>query len=206
MTSELMIGFVGYAFVTSITPGPNNTMLLASGVNFGLRRSWSHIFGINLGFGTMVFAVGLGADALFTAVPHLYEILKIVGTLYLLYLAWRIASDRPMTEEDVGMGRPMTFVGAAAFQWVNPKAWMMVIGAISTYVPDDGGWRAIAAVTLLYVVVNLPCIVTWTALGVGLRRLLTEPRYVRWFNYLMAALLCLSIYPSVVELAQRVTL
>ena len=204
MTLELTIGFIGYAFVTSITPGPNNTMLLASGVNFGLHRSWPHIAGINQGFGAMMFAVGLGADTLFAAVPYLHETLKVVGTLYLLYLAWRIASDRPMTEEDVGTGRPMTFLGAAAFQWVNPKAWMMVIGAISTYVPDNGGWRAVAVVTLLYVVVNLPCIITWTALGIGLRRILTRPRYVRWFNYLMAMVLCLSVYPSVAELLQAV--
>lgn len=203
MTLELTIGFVGYAFVTSITPGPNNTMLLASGLNFGLRRSWPHIAGINLGFGAMMFAVGLGVDTLFALVPHLHETLKVVGTLYLLYLAWRIASGGPMTEEDAGTGRPMTFLGAAAFQWVNPKAWMMVVGAISTYVPDDGGWRAVAVATLLFVVVNLPCITAWTALGIGLRRILTKPRYVRRFNYLMAAILCLSVYPSIAELLHK---
>ena len=204
MTLELTIGFIGYAFVTSITPGPNNTMLLAAGVNYGLRRSWRHIAGINLGFGAMMFAVGLGAGTLFTVVPYLHETLKVVGTLYLLYLAWRIASDGPMTKEDVGAGQPMTFLGAAAFQWVNPKAWMMVIGAISTYVPDHDRWPAVVVVTLLYLVVNLPCIIAWTALGMGLRRILTEPRHVRRFNFLMAMVLCLSLYPSVAELLETV--
>jgi threonine/homoserine/homoserine lactone efflux protein len=202
MTAELILAFAGYAFVTSITPGPNNAMLLASGVNFGFARTIPHIAGINLGFGAMVLAVGLGAGSILTLYPSLYLILKIVGAGYLAYLAWLIATSTSI-EADKSAGSPMTFLGAAAFQWVNPKAWIMVIGAVSTYVPPHGSWTSIVLLTAIYVLVNAPCIIVWAGFGHVVRRWLT-PRSLVWFNRTMAVLLLVSLYPVAVDLAAAV--
>jgi threonine/homoserine/homoserine lactone efflux protein len=202
MTLELILAFVSYAFVTSITPGPNNTMLLASGANYGVVRSIPHILGINLGFGAMVLAVGLGAGSIFTTVPQLQTILRVAGIIYLLYLSWQIAQSAPMSR-DGAVGSPMTFLSAAAFQWVNPKAWIMVMGAITTYVPSDGRWQSVALIALIFCLVNLPCIITWAGLGVWIRYFLTKPLYIRVFNYAMAAILCLSLYPTILELVSH---
>jgi len=198
MTTDLILAFAGYAFVTSITPGPNNAMLLASGANFGFWRTLPHIAGINLGFGAMVLAVGLGAGAIFTIYPVLYLILKIVGAAYLAYLAWLIATATSI-EGSGQSGKPMTFLGAAAFQWVNPKAWIMVVGAISTYLSPAGSWMQVALLTTIYVLVNLPCIIVWAGFGQIVRRLLTD-RALVWFNRAMALLLVVSLYPVVFEL------
>ena len=200
MPFDTLLAFIGYAFVTSITPGPNNTMLLASGVNFGLRRSLPHALGINLGFGAMLAAIGLGLGAIFIQIPQLFDLLRVVGIAYLLYLAWLIARDDPMSAQTTVMRAPMSFLGAAAFQWVNPKAWIMVMGAITTYVPADGRWQSIAIVTVVYVLVNAPCILAWAGFGVVLRGYLGRPGSVRWFNYAMALILCLSVYPNIAAL------
>lgn len=199
MTIELFLAVALYGLVTSITPGPNNTMLLASGLNYGFNRTWPHIWGINLGFTVMVFAVGLGLGAIFVAYPVLHTILKIVGTLYLLYLAWRIANSGAMDRE-IGQGKPLTFLEAAAFQWVNPKAWVMAIGAISAYMPPDQVLIGAFAVALIFGLVNLPSIVIWASFGALLRNILTEPRAVRIFNWAMAALLVASLVPTIREL------
>jgi threonine/homoserine/homoserine lactone efflux protein len=138
MSLETILAFSLFAFVTSVTPGPNNLMLLASGVNFGFRRTIPHIFGISTGFLVLVLAVGFGLGEVFIRVPIAYQILKWVGAAYLLYLAWNIANSGPPGEgsgEQVSCAKPMSFWGAAAFQWVNPKAWVMAIGAFSTYAP-----------------------------------------------------------------------
>ena len=137
MTVDLLLALAAYAFVTSITPGPNNTMLLASGANFGFWPTVPHLFGINLGFSAMVLAVGLGAGSVFAAFPLLHTVLRWGGTAYLCYLAWKIANSGEM-DADGHKATPMTFLQAAAFQWVNPKAWIMAIGAIATYMPSDG--------------------------------------------------------------------
>jgi threonine/homoserine/homoserine lactone efflux protein len=205
MTLDLTIAFLGYAIVTSITPGPNNAMLLASGVAFGFGRSIPHIMGINLGFGAMVLAVGLGADALFAAVPRLFEVMRVVGTAYLLYLAWLIARSGPTDEKGIALREPMTFLGAAAFQWVNPKAWMIIAGAVTGYTLQEQRWQSVVVIAALYVLANLPCICTWAAFGVVLRRFLMRPAHIRSFNYAMALILGLSTYPSVAEIVRTLT-
>ncbi len=129
-TAELLVAFVLFAFVSSITPGPNNTMLLSSGVNFGFNRTVPHMLGISCGFAVMVLAVGLGLGAVFKAYPLLYTVLRYAGAAYLLYLAYKIATSGPVRDTGGQEGRPMSFLAAAAFQWVNPKAWVMAIGAI----------------------------------------------------------------------------
>lgn len=203
MTPDLMLAFASYAFVISITPGPNNTMLLASGANFGFRRSLPHLIGVNLGSGVMILAVGFGAGTVFTLYPALYLVLKLAGGLYLLYLAWLIATAAPL-KDGASVGTPMTFLGAAAFQWVNPKAWIVAVGAISTYVPADGAMRSVALVTLIYLLVNAPCISIWTGFGVAVRRWLSQPAYLRVFNLAMAAILLMSLAPIAADLvAQR---
>lgn len=205
MPLDLTIAFLGYAIATSITPGPNNAMLLASGVTFGFSRSIPHIMGINLGFGAMVLAVGLGADALFATAPQLFDAMRVIGTAYLLYLAWLIARSGPIEENGIAPREPMTFLGAAAFQWVNPKAWMIIPGAITGYTLQGERWQSVVIVAALYVLANLPCICTWAAFGVVLRRVLTRPGYVRSFNYAMALVLGLSTYPSIAEIVRTVT-
>ncbi len=198
MTLSLLLTFAAYAFVTSITPGPNNTMVLASGVNFGFQRTIPHLMGINLGFSGMVLAVGLGLGGIFVALPLLHDILRYVGALYLVYLAWKIARSGAMSD-DAAAARPMSFLQAAAFQWVNPKAWIMAIGAVATYTPQNGFFFNIIVVTAVYALVNAPCIAAWAGFGVVLRRFLTGARSVRIFNVAMAALLVLSLYPLLLD-------
>jgi threonine/homoserine/homoserine lactone efflux protein len=200
MTAALMLAYAGFAFVTSITPGPNNTMLLASGLNYGFRRTVPHIAGISLGCVAMLGLVSLGLGAVFEAVPVVYTALRYVGAAYLLWLAWKIARSGPMAECEVGGraqggGRPMTFWQAAAFQWVNPKAWILVVGAVSTYAPRDGFALNVAVLAVLLGLVNAPSVSVWAGFGVMLRPWLTDPRRVRVFNVAMAALLVLSLLP-----------
>lgn len=194
MTTELLLAFVIYAFVTSITPGPNNTMLLASGANYGLGATMPHLFGINFGFCVLVLAAGFGIGGLFAAVPLLHTLLRYVGAAYLIYLAWKIArAGGP--DADGRQHRPMNFIQAAAFQWVNPKAWIMAIGAIATYTPANGFFGNVLVVAAIYVAVNLPCLLAWAAAGTGLRGLLSQPLRLRIFNVVMALALIASLYP-----------
>lgn len=194
MPSQLLLAFITYAFVTSITPGPNNTMLLASGLNYGFIRSLPHVLGISIGFALMVIGVGAGLGRLFAAYPPLYAVLRIGGAAYLLYLAWQIAKARQM-QDPITPGRPFGFWKAAAFQWVNPKAWIMAIGAITTYVPEGGGLRAVVIASLIFAIVNAPSIAVWVTFGTALRRWLTDARHLRVFNISMAILLVLSLHP-----------
>lgn len=191
MTLELLLAFAGFAFVSSVTPGPNNTMLLASGVNYGFRRTVPHIAGISLGCVAMLILVGLGPGQVFTAVPQLYLVLRYAGAAYLLWLAWKIANAGPMTDQKA-VSQPMTFWQAAAFQWVNPKAWILVIGAVSTYAPRDGFGLNVA---MLLGLVNAPTICIWAGFGTAVRPLLTHPGRARMFNVTMALLLILSLLP-----------
>ena len=194
MTADLLLAFAAYAFVTSITPGPNNTMLLASGVNFGFRPTIPHILGISLGFAALVLAVGLGAGALFAAVPAAHDILRYGGALYLLVLAWRLARSGAPGAAETG-ARPLTFLEAAAFQWVNPKAWIMALGAIATYTPEAGYLLNVVIVTIVFALVNGPCVSAWAGFGTALRGVLSKPLYLRVFNVAMALLLVASLYP-----------
>lgn len=193
MTHDLFLALVAFAFVSSITPGPNNLMLMASGANFGFRRSIPHMLGIGLGFTFMVLLVGAGLVQVFDAFPISYQILKVVSVLYLLYLAWKIANAAPVQgQEDAGT--PMTFLQAAAFQWVNPKAWTMALTAITAYTPSQT-LGAVMIVALVFGAVNLPSVSSWTVLGQQMARILTNPRRLTLFNWTMALLLVASLYP-----------
>ncbi|MEL0437321.1 LysE family translocator [Phycobacter sp. K97] len=195
MTHDLILALALFAFVSSITPGPNNLMLMASGANFGFRRTIPHMLGVALGFVFMVILVGAGLIQVFDAFPVSYTVLKAASVIYLLYLAWKIANAGPAETGDA-KGRPMTFVQAAAFQWVNPKAWAMALTAISAYAPDQSLW-AIFVVAALFGAVNLPSVSSWTVLGQQMARLLTNPRRLTVFNWTMALLLVASLYPVI---------
>lgn len=187
-----------FALVSSITPGPNNVMLAASGLNFGFRRSMPHLLGVNLGFTLMIFLVGVGLGSVFQQVPQLYTVLKYVGAAYLLYLAWKIANSGGMEDGAVN-GKPMTFLQAAAFQWVNPKAWVMAVGVIATYTPQAGFFANLVIATVVCGIVNLPSIGVWVTFGTALRRVLHKPWAIRAFNISMALLLVASLYPVALE-------
>jgi len=170
-------------------------MLLASGVNFGVRRSIPHALGISIGFMVMVLAVGLGLGEVFKAWPALYTVLRYVGAAYLLYLAWKIATSGPIGADSPDARKPMGFWGAAAFQWVNPKAWVMAVGAITTYTPAQGYVMNVIVVAAVFALVNLPSVGVWVMCGSALRNLLQNPRWLMLFNVLMALLLVISLYP-----------
>jgi threonine/homoserine/homoserine lactone efflux protein len=193
MTQDLLLALMGFAFATSVTPGPNNMMLLASGANFGLRRTVPHMLGISVGHSVMVFLVGIGLAGLFLAEPRLMVVLKVVSVGYMLWLAWKIATAAPPRAGDPG-GRPFTFGQAAAFQWVNPKAWGMALGAVTVYAPG-GDAATSAVVALIFAMVNLPSVTLWAAAGQGVRRWLDTPGRLRAFNVTMAVLLVLSLWP-----------
>ena len=197
MTYEIVLGLALFALASSITPGPNNLMLMASGANFGFRRTIPHMLGVGLGFTLMVLLVGVGLVQVFNAVPVSYQILKIVSVVYLLYLAWKIGTAAPIAGEVDAAGTPFTFVQAALFQWVNPKAWTMALTAVSVYSPSQSV-VAMAFVAAVFGTINLPCISLWTTLGQQLQRILTSPARLRVFNITMAMLLVGSLYPVLV--------
>jgi len=193
MTFSLFLALMGFAFVTSVTPGPNNLMLMASGVNFGFRRTLPHMLGVALGFSLMVLLVGLGLAGVFHAEPRAVLALQGVSVAYMLWLAWKIAQAAPPRDGDVG-GTPLTFVQAAGFQWVNPKAWAMALTATSVYAPGQSA-LAMAVVAAVFGAVNLPSVAVWVWMGQGVRRFLTRPAALRGFNWTMAVLLVLSLWP-----------
>ncbi len=193
MTHDLLAALITFAFVTSITPGPNNLMLMAAGANFGFRRTIPHMFGISLGHALMVFLVGLGIAGLFTTFPATKTALKIVSILYMLWLAFKVATAAAPSEGRAA-GTPMTFLQAAAFQWVNPKAWYMAIFAITNYAANTS-LVACAIVAIVFACTNLPSVSVWAWMGQQLRRWLTNPTRLRAFNWTMAALLVLSLVP-----------
>lgn len=195
----MLLGFALFALVTSITPGPNNTMLLASGVNFGFNRTIPHMLGITCGFFVLVVAVGFGLGAVFQTYPLLYSVLRYVGAAYLLYLAWKIARSGPVSESEKGESKPISYLGAAAFQWVNPKAWIMAIGAISTYTPMQGYFTNVIVIAAVFALINLPSVSVWAGCGTLLRNVLKDRRWLRLFNWGMALLLVASLYPLLLE-------
>jgi threonine/homoserine/homoserine lactone efflux protein len=195
MPTELFAGLIVFAVATLYTPGPNNLMLMASGLNFGFGRTRPHLAGVAIGFGLMVLIVGLGLGSIFDAYPALYTVLKFVGGGYLLYLAWRIATAAPSQGTEPSRGKPMTFLQAAAFQWVNAKAWVMAIGAATAYAALNTFPYNMAIIAGVFALIGLTSSLTWVVFGIGLKRLVTNSRAVRVFNIVMALALVASLYP-----------
>lgn len=194
---QTLPALAAFAVASSITPGPNNIMLMTSGTNFGFRRTVPHMLGVSLGFALMIVLVGLGLAELFARYPVAHQVLKWVSVAYLLYLAWKIATARPPSEGAAAKGTPMTFVQAALFQWVNPKAWTMALTGVTVYIPPVDPWIGLLLVAALFGAINLPCVGLWAAMGVKLRRWLGDARRLRQFNVAAAVLLVGSLYPTV---------
>ncbi|MCF2904369.1 LysE family translocator [Octadecabacter sp. CECT 8868] len=199
MSFETFLALISFAFVGTVTPGPNNAMLMASGANFGVWRSLPHMAGISVGFPLMIALVGLGLMQVFDAFPIVDTVLRVVSVAYLLWLAWKIATAAPKIGDapDTG-GTPLTFLQAASFQWVNPKAWSMAVYAITRFATDADGARSLGAVAVVagaFFAVSLPSVSAWTKLGQQMQRFLTSPRRLRAFNITMAVLLVLTLVP-----------
>lgn len=194
MSAEIFITLLVFAFVTSITPGPNNFMLLASGVNFGFRRTIPHMLGIAGGFITQLLAVGFGLGELLERFPTVFLALKFAGGAYLLYLAYRIAMSRSLGDGS-SSGHPMSFLAAAAFQWVNPKAWVMAVTAMATYTNKSMFLVSVLSVAAIFTLVNLPSVSAWAGFGSFMREWLSEPTRLKWFNISMGVLLAVSLWP-----------
>ncbi|MYN47168.1 LysE family transporter [Pseudoduganella sp. FT93W] len=195
MSIELFLPLCTFAAISSITPGPNNTMILASGLNYGFRRSLPHLFGICSGFTFMIFATGVGLHTVFQQVPMLQVVLKYTGAAYLLWLAWKLAHAAPMSAGEASTSKPMSFFAAAAFQWVNPKAWVMAIGALTTYLPAGFKVLDVAMLAGVFGLIGIFCVGAWASFGVAMRQVLQDARSVRIFNLVMALALVASLYP-----------
>lgn len=196
MTIDIALALVLFAFASSITPGPNNVMLLASGANFGLRRTLPHMFGISGGHALMVAVLGLGLMGLFATVPWLRPALTVASVVYLLWLAWKIATAAPPAEGGAA-GRPLTLWQAAAFQWVNPKAWYMGIYAQTNFASDGSVWAALA-VAGIFAIINLPSVAVWAWGGTQVKRWLAAPGRLKAFNVTMALILVASLGPMLI--------
>ena len=195
MKYSLLTGLLLFCFVSSITPGPNNLMLMATGANFGARRAAPHASGIVLGFTFMIVAIGLGVAQLFQIYPLAHQLLGVVSVIYLIYLAYKTANAHINLDSPEPTGKPITFWQAAAFQWVNPKAWTMALAAVTVYAPQPVTYKEVIVVAAIFGAINLPCISVWLLLGVKMRRFLTTPARLRGFNWTMAGLLILSLAP-----------
>lgn len=193
MTLEIFAALALFAASTLFTPGPNNLMLMTSGANYGLRRSLPHMAGVAYGFPLMIVPVGMGVMQVFDLWPVSYTLLKIASVAYILWLAWKIANAGAPKEKAAG-SKPLTFVQAAGFQWVNPKAWSMALGAITLYATSRD-LSAVLWVSVTFASIGTVSALTWTTLGTAVRRVLANPRRLRLFNWTMAALLVLSMVP-----------
>jgi threonine/homoserine/homoserine lactone efflux protein len=193
MKPDLLLAFATFTLVSSITPGPNNLMLMASGTNFGVRRTMPHFWGVILGFTALILLVGLGLSRVFVAFPAAQTLLKALSALYMLYLAWKIATAPPPGEGQT-RGEPMTFMQALMFQWVNPKGWSMALTAVSAYVVGYSIWGYVF-VALVLGLTSMVMSGLWMLAGARLRRFLADPRALRAFNIVMALLLVASLYP-----------
>jgi len=189
---EILIAIIIFAFVSSITPGPNNIMLLASGTNYGFKRTIPHLFGIFIGFSFLLLSIGFGLSQIFDYFPISKLILKISCGIYLTYLSYKIATASSFKNDTETKSKPFTIRQAALFQWVNPKAWIMAMSAISVYAPNHE-FSTILVITAAFVLINIPCQCLWTYAGEQLSHLLNNSVRLRIFNYIMALLLMFTL-------------
>jgi threonine/homoserine/homoserine lactone efflux protein len=192
---ELILSLISFSVSMAITPGPNNVMVTASGVNFGYRRTIPHILGIVFGFPVMIILIGLGLGSIFKSFPVIHYILKYVGAAYLLYFAWKIATFSSFNNNGK-RNKPFTFWQAVLFQWVNPKAWVIAVGAIATFTSVDNHiFFEVLLIAFVFCIICFPCVSLWAFLGTNIKRLLTTDYYRKIFNISMALLLVISLIP-----------
>ena len=194
MTLATFSALLLFSFVSSVTPGPNNIMLFSSGVNFGLRRTVPHMFGIAFGFGILLAVVGAGLGFTLEQYPRLFLAIKVGGGLYMLWLAWKIYNSGPVEIKE-GKAKPMTFLAAALFQWVNPKAWVMAATAMGTYTLEGDYATNVAIVVFAFCFVNFPSVSIWAGFGTAMRNFLNNPEKLKIFNTIMALALVISLWP-----------
>jgi threonine/homoserine/homoserine lactone efflux protein len=199
MSQQLVVAFIVFASVAAFTPGPNNTMLLASGLNFGFRRTIPHMLGVGFGFAVVVLVAGFGLGAIFQAYPLLYAALKYIGAAYLLYLAWLIATSGAVSAKGEQRGKPLSFFGAALFQWVNVKGLVAAISSVAIYSAVAPYPYNMLLLAVIFGLIGFLSAITWSLFGAGLSRLLSTPSAVRIFNVTMALLLVASLYPVLFE-------
>lgn len=194
MDAVWLLSALGFVVAMTATPGPNNAMVTASGATFGFGPTVPHILGISVGFPAMVIAVALGAGGVLQAHPAIYRTMHWVGAAYMLWLAWRIATARPQPRAGPPTrGRPLRFIEAVLFQWVNPKAWVIALGAFAAYTDDGGRTRQVLVLASLFFVVCVPSCALWTGIGARAGRVLRTEQALRWFNVGMAGLLVVSL-------------
>ena len=189
-----------FSFSTSLTPGPNNIMLLSSGLTFGYKKTIPHILGVVIGFPLMTIFVGIGLGEFFKLYPIAFTILKIIGILYLLWLAWKIANSTPKFKENDSNSQPLKFIPIVLFQWINPKNWIKIITAMSVYVTSvENATMQIIIITMIFFTTVLISANSWAMGGVVLKKLIKSEVGIRRFNIIMAILLVLSIIPTLFE-------
>jgi threonine/homoserine/homoserine lactone efflux protein len=193
MGAEQAFAFFIFALVAAVTPGPSNVMLTAAGANAGVLRGLPALLGVCLGMASMMFAVAFGLGSLILDHPAVLQAMKWGGAAFLLWLAWKIATAKGAG--GAGEARPVGFVAAAAFQWVNPKAWLACASAAATYLRADAGGAFVQSLLFaaLFAAATLPSGFVWLGFGVGVRRWLASPRALRAFNLTMGALLAASV-------------
>jgi threonine/homoserine/homoserine lactone efflux protein len=201
MSLDTFTAFLLFSLAMAFTPGPNNVMLASSGATYGVRRTMVHLLGVTIGFPVMVFLIGLGLATVLLASPWLQLAMKIVSCVYLLWLAVQIARSSSVTSASKG-GKPLSFLQAVAFQWVNPKGWLITVGAISAYTGGQGArlYLQVAIIALMSIAVTFLSSLTWTVFGAAIRRWLRSATALRLFNFGMAALLVGSILPILIEI------
>lgn len=198
--TALILTSIPFLASMGFTPGPNNILVASSGVNFGFRATVPHILGVTFGYPVMLLLVGVGLAKVFVAIPEVHVILKYLCIVYLLYLSWKIATAAAPGDETRKAAKPLTFLQAAAFQWVNGKGWVVALSAVTTYtVVESSLMLQIIALSAIAMVVTIGAVSTWTAFGAMLRQYLHTEKRRRGFNYSMAALLVLSIIPVFFE-------
>ncbi|MUK44733.1 LysE family translocator [Aliivibrio fischeri] len=182
-----LLALITFAFVGAFTPGPNNIMLMASGANVGFVRTIPHMLGVIFGFAFMLVLVGFGLIQIFHTYPQLEKGLQVVSAIYLLYLAYKIARSEPV-DSRIGDYKPMSFLAAASFQWVNPKGWSMALSVMSIYATSSDMF-SVLLIAFVFICINVPTVSFWTVAGKELQKRLKTPRHLKLFNYSMAGLL-----------------
>ena len=203
---ELSLAFIVFVLVSAFTPGPNNIMIMASGLNYGVARSLPHLMGITLGVPSMFLVVGLVLAWPLQNIPWLRPAVQLLGIVYLFYLAWLVASaDSNLSQADAeNTSKPLTFFQAALFQWVNPKAWMLGAGALGVFVDSDTSLVSqIVIMSIVFSLSALPSAGTWMLFGSALASLFNNPARRKWFNYSMGILLIASVMPAVLDLVAQ---
>jgi threonine/homoserine/homoserine lactone efflux protein len=192
---EQYLALFTFAFIAAWTPGPNNMILMSSGLAHGFRRTLPLIFGVGIGFPFMIGVLGLGLDRVFDQLPYLYTVMKFAGSAYVIWLAWKIASSIPSADAATSNAKPLTFVQAAAFQWINPKGWMMALTVLSANTIPSNYAQSLFLIVATFVLMGFTSASAWTVFGTGLRQIMNNPRFYRWINFGLAAALLASMLP-----------